>query len=393
MRDRNPSVLWVFPGSLADALDSATWIETSAELSKLGWNVTLVATDVPAGGAREGVNVICLPRPHVYLIGLIAYHVLLLRKVARSLGSIDVVLCHQDSAPFLLPIALLRRLRCLTGPKIVMDSRTVGMDTVSLRGKLHDAYFRAVHRLANSLADGQTAITRHMAEVVGIPDRQLLGLWPSGVKVEDFRRATSIRRWPESDEPLRLVYIGVLRPERNLLALCDGVRLARSAGAVVTLEFIGEGPLRPELERYAGESGPGAISVRHAVPHSLVPEALATGHVGVLPFRDETKIRVSSFIKLFEYMAAGLPILATRVVAHTDVLQDSECVFWAEDGSPEALASAIGTAYARKLELKGMSERIALAADAWSWQTSARQLSDALLRVAGNTSIRRVEMA
>ena len=40
-------------------------------------------------------------------------------------------------------------------------------------------------------------------------------------------------------------------------------------------------------------------------PHDQIPEVLARAHVGVLPFPDEEKFRVSSPIKLFEYMAAG----------------------------------------------------------------------------------------
>lgn len=49
---------------------------------------------------------------------------------------------------------------------------------------------------------------------------------------------------------------------------------------------------------------------------------------GYAHFPDEEKFRVSSPIKLFEYLASGLPLMATRIRCHTDVIQDNDVVFW-----------------------------------------------------------------
>lgn len=375
-----PSLLWVYEGSLTHILHRATWLETSAGLAKLGWDVTLVASEVPPYELSEDVRAVCVPRPPVFLLGYLLFQLQLLLQVVRRLGAVDVILFNQDSAPFLLPITLLRKLVGRSTPKIVMDSRSVIMNTdFSTRGRIRNVIYGVIHRLANSLADGQTAITYRMAKVVGVPDQQLLGVWPSGVKPELFSSALSTRRWPRDDDPLRLVYLGALEHERNLIGLCKAVSMVRAAGEAVTLHLIGSGPQQKELEDYARESGDMAVTVSAPVPRSEVPAILASAHVGALPFPDIPEFQVSSPIKLFEYMAAGMPILATRISCHTDVLKDADWVFWAEDDSPAALAAAIQKACAAKTRLQDVTLRVASAAQDWSWEASARRLSDALL--------------
>jgi glycosyltransferase involved in cell wall biosynthesis len=114
------------------------------------------------------------------------------------------------------------------------------------------------------------------------------------------------------------------------------------------------------------------------VPHSEVPGLLAQAHIGVLPFPDEEKFRVSSPIKLFEYMASGLVILATRIVCHTDVVGSGAYVVWAEDASIEGLLAALRSAWAQRDTLEQMGSRAADDAAAWTWYESARKLRVAL---------------
>lgn len=373
-----PSLVWVFAGSLSETLDRATWLETSAGLCDLGWNVTLVASDVPSREVDRRVKVVRLPKPNVYPAGYFVFHLsLMLRFISGRLPA-DVVLLHEDSAPFLLPFSLPRRVLRRTVPSLVLDSRTVPMSMATRRDRMRAAQFRIGHALGNRLADAQTAITDRLVEAAGIDRDRLVGVWPSGVNIERFRAASGVRAWPRSGDPLRLIYAGTLYAERNLLGLCEAVQAVRSEGLPVTLELLGDGPQASELARYARDTSQDGISVKPAVPHADVPAALAEAHLGVLPFPNTVEFRVSSPVKLFEYLAAGMPVVATRVVCHTDVLKNVDCVFWAEDESATGIASAIRAAWARRSELALMAGRAAAVAQDWSWEASASRLDVAL---------------
>ena len=375
-----PHLVWVYGESLTDKLDVATWLETSSELCKSGWRVTLVAAG-PAGHlCVRGVEVRCIPKPQVYLLRQVVFHIRLLRFLAQEWATTDVILFHQMSAPWLLPLRFVRRLTGRQRPLLVMDTRTVQMVPMSVatwKDRLRAAFYELMNRLANRWADGQTAITQRMAELVRIPSQQLWGTWPSGVNPEQFAPAQLARRWPLLGEPIHLVYVGVLNHERNLLTLSKAVEKANAKGMAFTLSLIGEGTERLDLEEFALRTA-GRIRVLPPVPHDHVPRLLAKAHVGVLPFPDSEDFQASSPIKLFEYVASGLPILATRIVCHTDVIDNGKYTFWAEQADVSRLLAALRLIWQNQDSLSEMGSQAAPAAQAWTWHESAKKLKMSL---------------
>jgi glycosyltransferase involved in cell wall biosynthesis len=216
-----------------------------------------------------------------------------------------------------------------------------------------------------------------MAEVVRIPAHHLWGTWSSAVTIERFAPAQAARQWPAEGEPVRLIYVGVLHQERNLIALCQAAEQARAEGMAFTVSLVGDGTARSELEQFAARTD-GWVRVIPPVPHSEVPALLAQAHVGVLPFPDEEKFRVSSPLKLFEYMASGLVVLATRIVCHTDVVGDGAYVIWAEDASVTGLLAALRHVWQERAALTTRGAAAAQAAHAHTWQASALRLKAAL---------------
>ena len=378
MIKKKPSLLWVYSGSLAKVLDKATWLETAAELAGIGWDVTLVASGFPPEGVEASIRMVSIPWPKVYFVGYSLYHLQTLRYLLKNHNRLDVILFHPPTLLFLFPMCLLGRLFHVKVPRLVLDFRTVPMTVATFRSKLQNHFFGFNIRVANYWVDGQTAITCRLAKALGIPDRLLLGVWPSGVGLEQFEPAKAGRMWSTSESPIRLVYIGTVSEERHLLELCQAVHMVRREGLDVVLTVVGDGRQRAELEIYAQEHDLGAIEIKPAVPYTIVPELLMMADVGVLPFPNEPKFQVSSPIKLFEYLAAGMPVLATRIVCHTDVLGDTDCVFWADDATPVALAIAIREVCARKLELAEMGHKSAKIVQAWTWEESAKKLDKAL---------------
>jgi glycosyltransferase involved in cell wall biosynthesis len=372
-------LMWVYPDCPGDKLDAATWLETARELRRSGWRVTLI-TAGPAGEQRfRGVDVLCFPKPGLYILRQAFFHIRLLRWLAAERPCIDVLLFHQMSAPWLLPLRLVRLLTGGRRPLLVMDTRTIPLPTTTLKERIRASFHRLMNRFANRWADGQTAITQRMAEAVRIPPQRLLGIWPSGVNPESFAPAHAARRWPSSAEPVRLVYVGALYPERNLLPLCRAVEEADAVGLAFRLTLVGDGPQWSELNQLA-LGAKGLIRVEGSVSHAHIPGLLSSAHVGVLPFPDEERFQVSSPIKLFEYMAAGLPIMATRIACHTDVVGGGQYVFWVEDANVEGLLATLRIVSRSRSSLEKMGRQAALQARDWTWRESARKLSNGLLR-------------
>jgi glycosyltransferase involved in cell wall biosynthesis len=79
------------------------------------------------------------------------------------------------------------------------------------------------------------------------------------------------------------------------------------------------------------------------VPPDQVPSYLAAADVLVLPnsARSETSARFTSPMKLFEYMAAGRPTVASDLPSIREVLRDEENALLVKPDDPESLARGI----------------------------------------------------
>ena len=378
------SLIWVYSDSLDNDLDAATWLETTKYLRRMGWHVNLIHAGPPDLTSVNGVPVTSIPKPDVYLVKQVIFHMNVLRGVIRSWKKSDVVLFHQMSAPWLLPLRFIRQISGQDNPIFVMDTRTAPMipkEFASSRDRLRTLFDTVVNRLANRLADGQTAITVRMAEMMDIPDKQLLGVWPSGVNLDLFVGTQEARDWKKAMEQIHIIYVGALHHPRNLINFCRAVVSANEKYPQPRFLFtlIGDGTERDELEAYAAENG-GCIRVLPPVPHEQIPSFLADAHIGVLPFPDQDRFRVSSPIKLFEYMAAGMPILATYIDCHTDVVGDRGYAFWAYDESIEGLELALEEAWDHRQTLQEKGALAAADAPNWTWESSARKLNNALVK-------------
>lgn len=370
-------VIWVVPASLTPTLHINAFNEPACELGQLGWQLSLLAQAGAGEIVPRGFGVRYLPMPRIYVLGQLIYHLFVMADVVRHWKTTEVVYFHQESALFLLPLRILRLLMPGPYPLLVMDTRTVEMVVDTPKAKLRDIYRRLMNRFANILADGQTAITRRLADYVGIAPSHLLGIWPSGANRELFSTAIDLRKWPTEAEPISIAYIGSLYKERNVMAFCRAVVASQGKGMNFSLTVVGGGDEFDELQEFARASS-GRVQVLPSVPHGEVPKVLAGACIGVLPFPDEEKFRISSPIKLFEYLAAGMPIIATRIDCHTDVVGGRDFVFWADGSDDEALLQALTSCWGKRHELRKLGDAAAEAAAEWTWAASARRISDAL---------------
>jgi len=372
-------LVWVYPEYIRTALNAVPRLEMTKEMRRLGWTTDLIAVGPRGTQLAQGVEVLCFPWPKMHYVRYAVYHGHVVLYMLQNWRSIDIVLFTPFSAPWIFPLRLLR-IFSKKRPVLVMDTRTVAMDAedqATFRQKFRAVFLAVMKRSANRWADGQTAITQRMAEHLRIPPNKLWGTWPSGVDAARFSAARPKRKWPDSGGPVIIVYIGTLSYERNLMSLGKAVVESNRQGMNFELLLYGEGTEKRDLEAYAGRAD-GSVKVHGAIPHDQVPGLLARAHVGTLPFPDEEKYRVSSPIKLFEYLGSGMPILATRIVCHTDVLGNADYVFWAEGSDGEALLRALRQVWKNRLQLSILGEKALGKARDCTWAASAERLDHAL---------------
>ena len=178
------------------------------------------------------------------------------------------------------------------------------------------------------------------------------------------------------------VFSGAFRAWHGAIHLVDAIRRLRARGRNnINAVFIGDGPELPRVREAAAQLD--GITLMGAVPHEDVPEILAAADIGVAPFDVAAHPSLAyefhwSPLKIFEYMASGLPVVAPRIerLAHI-VTHGTEGVLY-DATDPDGLANAIESLVspASRMPL-GAAARARAVAD-FSWTSHCRRLDAAI---------------
>jgi len=182
------------------------------------------------------------------------------------------------------------------------------------------------------------------------------------------------------------VFAGAFRSWHGAIHLARAIRRLRERGRrEISALFIGEGP---ELDAVKAE----AHDLEHvvftgALAHSLMPAAVASAHIGVAPFDVAAHKPLAlgfywSPLKIFEYMAAGLPVVAPAVARIPALVGDRREGVLYDPSDVNALAAVLE-------ELAGdtgLRNRLGAAAREralrdYSWQAHCRALDERISRL------------
>src|SRR5713226_1744471 len=207
----------------------------------------------------------------------------------------------------------------------------------------------------------------------GIADEKIV-VNPNGVDTEKFRPdiggAVVRRELGVSEDEALAGFVGTFGPWHGVLTLAEAIALLPDDCGVRFL-LVGAGRLRDEVERMVRSAGKAerVIFAGH-VEHERVPalldacDILLSPHV---PLEDGSEF-FGSPTKLFEYMAMGKGIIASRLGQIGDVLTNEETALLVEPGDAGELADAIlclGRSHELRESLGAAARRVAVERHTW----------------------------
>jgi glycosyltransferase involved in cell wall biosynthesis len=132
----------------------------------------------------------------------------------------------------------------------------------------------------------------------------------------------------------RLVYLGEIgkqdRVERTVDILAN---LVRNRGIDAELLIVGDGPERGAVEeRVADQQLKDRVTITGMVPYERVPELLASAHVGLDTAALTEVNHGSTMVKIVEYLAVGLPVVASAL-RETKITGEDAVIAIAQDSA------------------------------------------------------------
>ncbi len=229
-------------------------------------------------------------------------------------------------------------------------------------------------------ADGYVTLTAAHAEELAdrFGPRRNVAIVPDGTRLGADR--TFAWTGPRAAPPV-VAYAGHLYPWKGVDVLIEALALVPEVAG----RIVGGHPREGDLARVTALATARSLGSRVAFTGLLPPQdvagALADADILVLPnTATEVSARYTSPLKLFEYLAAGRPIVASRLPALAEVLEDGVNALLVAPGDPAALADAIRRLAADPALARRLAARAFADAEQYSWARRAERLDVVLAR-------------
>jgi glycosyltransferase involved in cell wall biosynthesis len=332
-----------------------------ATLAAAGHEVHLLAFAPPRGRLRGVVfHSLGEARPRPGPAGLARR----LRAAWRAAQRIRADLYHVHD-PELIPVALLLR---LSRRRVVYDAHEdTPREVVAMHldrplfGRALSACWTVAGWICSAAVTAVVAATPSIGSRFPARKTVVVRNFPTEFESEHFVGG------PHSDRPPHIVYIGGVNGIRGVREMAAAVERVRIPGTKLVLAGTVQDPgLEPELRSER-------IDVREWLPRDQVAALLREARVGLLVLHPVAAHVESLPIKLFEYMAAGIPVVASDFPLWRELIDGAGLLVDPLDA--DAIASAVEALLRDPVTAEAMGARgRELVTSRYAWDAEARRL-------------------
>jgi len=154
---------------------------------------------------------------------------------------------------------------------------------------------------------------------------------PNGISPERFPKNLQPTM---PDKRFTIGFLGTLKPWHGIEILLEAFLVAKRTEPSIRLLVVGDGPMAKLLEDVDG------VEMTGAVHPDAVPGLLASMNVGIAPYPKQEPFYFSP-LKIVEYMAAGLPVIASSIGDIPTVLAHNVDGILVEPEDGKAIADSI----------------------------------------------------
>lgn len=276
-----------------------------------------------------------------------------------------VVYCLKPNPYSLIP-SLIYKFRFKA--KLVVDLDEWDPATLADNGAhpLRVAVSRLLSVVAIRHADRIVVANKNLIRLLPQDKRDAAVYVPNGVDTERF---TPRPKTPS--ETFTIMYVGSLHKPAQFRPLLEALPHLRANMEDFKLVFVGPGDVTALKKEYPSKH----VEFRGAVEHNAVADILAEADVATAIFEHLPSLTYASNVKVFEYMAAQKPILASNVGELADVLAHGRAGWILDYQSPKKIAETLNII--RKNPQKAAEKaRYAreLACERFDWQRGAQKI-------------------
>ena len=354
--------------SVHPALDIRIFHKECKSLSRAGYEVTLVAPH-EADPLVDGVRIKAVPRPPGRRSRMTRTVLQLYREAVR----LDAGVYHFHD-PELIPVGLLLRAQ---GKKVIYDiHEDVPRDILSkyyLPRWVRRPLAWLAERIENvasgrfsAVVPATPAIAARFATINGnttlVQNFPTLGELSSQTRVAWGQRECSV------------AYVGGITEDRGIRQMVKAMSLL-PVGLSATLKVVGTFSPTSLREEIRHEPGWNRVEELGFLDRMGVKAILESVRAGLVPFHPMANYVRAQPNKLFEYMSAGIPVIASDFPLWREIIQGARCGLLVDPLDVKAIAGAIEHILLYPQEAEAMGNRgREMAERQYNWGTEERRL-------------------
>ncbi|MBN2463913.1 MAG: glycosyltransferase family 4 protein [Dehalococcoidia bacterium] len=352
--------------------DTRIFHKQAKTLAKAGYEVTLIAQH-DRNETVDGIKIVALPRPRNRLwrmLGTWRIFKLALKQKA------DVYHFHD---PELLPTGAL--LKLFTKRKIVYDVHENIQGDISTKSWLPKATRRPI------------SMAYKLIEKISLPfiDKVIIAEESYKKLYIKYNNIILLRNYPvlslaqpsliAKNKRPTIVYVGLISEKRGALELVESVRLLKRKNKDVLLNLAGffqptslEAKMRNLLKRLRLNEN---INLLGYIKHDEIYNILSRCQIGLAIMYPEPNCIESLPTKLFEYMAAGLPLITSNFPLWKKIVEGNNCGLTVNPANSREIARAVEYLIEHPVEAKRMGEKGRKAVlEKYNWDSESKKLLD-----------------
>jgi glycosyltransferase involved in cell wall biosynthesis len=357
--------------------DTRIFSKQCRTLAAHGYDVTLVVADDRGDDYQDGVRIADVGR----LPGRLNRMFRTTRRVFAKAVALDAAIYHFHD-PELIPVGLkLKRL----GKKVIFDSHEdvpqqlldkPYLDPVSLR--LLSGAVAVYERYACPRFDGIIGATPFIRD-------KFLAMNPHTVDVNNFPLTGELDAPVEwTNKRAEVCFVGgidAIRGAHEIVRACERLQTPTRLNLVGRFS---EAALESTVKAYPGWA---RVNELGFLDRAGVREVLGRSVAGLVTSHPIGNFLYGLPIKMFEYMAAGIPVIASNIPFWREIIEGNGCGICVDPLDPQAIAQAIDYLVMNPEPAKRMGENGKKAvATKYNWPLQAEKLAGFYRLIATNRS-------
>jgi len=225
---------------------------------------------------------------------------------------------------------------------------------------------------ASAVVTVSAAVADYVIDHGGSAER--VQVMPNGVDHALFHPARAPMRLPEASGRFVIAFSGSLKAWHGVDVLLEAFRELNRRLAGMHLLVIGDGPMREWLQGYVrGAELEGHVSFTGWRAHDEVAALLAGADVAVAPYPPLENFYFSP-LKLFEYLALGMPVVASDIGQIRDVIRPGIHGLLTPPGDALALTDALEALALDESLRRRLGRAAARIGRNYSWRVNAEKV-------------------